>query len=414
MTQTLERALSATLQKRREAGLLRSLTLSPPTSTDFSSNDYLGLARNPRVHERFKAALINASASNTDNAEILGGSTGSRLLSGNNETALNLEAFLASFHNSESALLFNSGYDANVGLLSTIPFPGCTVLYDELIHASVHDGMRRARAGVELKSFAHNDVKDLSRLVWDRIARIQRGELAGGIIIVVESIYSMDGDIAPLHDIVSLMDSVRNRVGDSTGGIYLIVDEAHSTGVCGKEGRGLVCELGLEGKVFARLHTFGKAVGAHGAVILGPSLLREYLINYARPLIYSTSLPFHSLVAIKCSYEVMMEESANLQLKLQGLIRLFRQLVVSLPEGIVAVESHTAIQGIIVPGNKRVSQVCRYLQGKEFDVRPIRSPTVPKGAERLRICLHAHNTSAEIERFFNEVKTGLSTVKGML
>ncbi|KAI8615345.1 putative 8-amino-7-oxononanoate synthase [Chytriomyces sp. MP71] len=409
MTTPLESALASALARRRATGLLRSLTVSPSASVDFSSNDYLGLARSPALHARFKAAL-NAEQ------QPLCGSTGSRLLTGNNSTATELEAFLAAFHRAPSALLFNSGYDANVGLLSTVAVPGSVVLYDELVHASVHDGMRRARKSVVLDSFRHNCLQDLERRVWTHVERMMGDSTIkpAGILIVAESIYSMDGDVAPLKEIVALMESVHARVGDRAGGIYLIVDEAHSTGVCGKQGRGLVCELGLESKVFARLHTFGKAVGAHGAVILGSETLREYLINYARPLIYSTSLSFHSLLAIKCAYEVMIKEADQLQEKLTDLIQVFRQHVNTLPDGIQTVESTTAIQGIIVPGNKRVSDVCKHLQQRGLDVRPIRSPTVPKGAERLRICLHAHNSVAEIEGLFREILVGLGLVQAML
>ncbi|KAJ3281668.1 hypothetical protein HDU79_010581 [Rhizoclosmatium sp. JEL0117] len=410
---TLDSLLSTALNRRRSENLLRSLVIQPQDAKDFASNDYLGLARSTQLHCRFLATLNSELESNREiEGKVLGGSTGSRLLSGNSATAVNLEAFLAHFHNAETALLFNSGYDANLGLFATLPHPGSSVLYDELVHASVHDGLRQCRKGVVIQKWRHNNVGHLEELVWDQVARIESNASVysqlPGIIVVVESIYSMDGDIAPLKQIVNLMD----KVGERAGGLHLIVDEAHSTGVCGPQGRGLVCQLGLEDRVFARLHTFGKAVGAHGAVVLGSATLREFLVNYARPLVYSTSLPMHSLIAIRCAYEFMQEEAENLQLKLTQTIKHFRaQLKLILPSGIESIDSLTAIQGIIVPGNKRVSQVCSYLQSKGYDVRPIRSPTVPKGSERLRICLHAHNSVDEITGLIREIAIACTNIR---
>ncbi|KAI9340281.1 putative 8-amino-7-oxononanoate synthase [Obelidium mucronatum] len=388
--------LEAALSRRRHSGLLRSLTVPPIDSCDFSSNDYLSLARNECIHAHVMQQL--------QSSHLLGGSTGSRLLSGNSKTAVELEDYLATYHNAKSALLFNSGYDANVGLFETLPHPGCAVLYDELVHASVHDGLRRSRPGVVRLAWKHNNIQHLEELVWKQIERIETSvsgdaDLMPGILIVVEAIYSMDGDKAPLVEIVNLTD----RVGMRAGGVHLIVDEAHSTGVCGSGGRGLVAELGLEDRVFVRLHTFGKGVGAHGAVVLGPSVVREYLINYARPLIYSTSLPAHSLITIQCAYHYLEMEANQLQKQLTQTISHFRSALKSLPNDIHAIDSQTAIQGIIVPGNKRVSKVCEYLRESGYDVRPIRSPTVPKGSERLRVCLHIHNSKHEINGLIREI-----------
>ncbi|KAJ3070667.1 hypothetical protein HDU98_006311 [Podochytrium sp. JEL0797] len=388
-TNPLTALLQTSLDRRDSSGLLRSLRITDPTASDFSSNDYLGLARCSNLHNRFLSALSSLH-------QPLHGSTGSRLLSGNSPTAIQLEHHLAAFHRSETALLFNSGYDANLSLFATLPHPGSVVLYDELAHASVHDGLKQCRAGVVVRSWKHNDLGVLEKLVWEHVVRIESlfagKEFMPGIIVMVESIYSMDGDVAPIREIVQLA----QRVGNRGGGLHLIVDEAHSTGVCGENGRGLVCELGLESHAFARLHTFGKAVGSHGAVVLGSSTLRNFLINYARPLVYSTSLPVHSLISIKCAYDQMSKDASELQSKLHQIIHHFRHQLKTMPPGIEAIDSHTAIQAIIVPGNKECSRVCTRLQSKGYDVRPIRSPTVAKGAERLRICLHAHNTMEEV------------------
>ncbi|KAJ3324182.1 hypothetical protein HDU76_013463 [Blyttiomyces sp. JEL0837] len=407
--------LEQSLLKRSQLGLQRNLDLPPAGLIDFTSNDYLGLSRNPEVHALVDECTVKLNSACLqdlglpDRAPDTGlGSTGSRLLSGNSACALSLEAFLAKFHKAPSALLFNSGYDANLSLFSTVPQVGSSILYDELVHASVHDGMKTARTKHK-RAFAHNDVGDLKGVLMEEVERIEtdpafKGKPGPGIIVAVESIYSMDGDIAPLVEIVETLESL----GDRAGGAYLIVDEAHSTGLCGKDGSGLVVELNLQDRIFARLHTFGKAVGAHGSVVVGPKVLREYLVNYARPLIYSTCLPYHSLVSIRCSYAIMENRAVELQEKLKGLIDRFRtSLLKRLPAGISLIPSQSPIQGIIIPGNVAVTEAAKSLRALGFDARPIRSPTVPKGSERLRICLHAHNTLAEIESFAECVGTVL-------
>ncbi|KAJ3190952.1 hypothetical protein HK101_008233 [Irineochytrium annulatum] len=419
----LELRLAAILRKRQNINLKRSIdTPAPRSLVDFSSNDYLGLARNPVLSSLFLESLRSHSSpgcrsSNTSQDAPMMGSTGSRLLTGNSSDALDLEHYLACFHGSkdEKALLFNSGYDANVSLFSCLPQPGSTIIYDSLIHASVHDGMRRSRAAV-VKAFKHNDLADLASVVWAEVERIERdvaaasvhrsGSDAGsGILVAVESIYSMDGDEAPLVGIVGLIESV----GARAGGAYLIVDEAHSTGVRGPQGKGMTVGLGLQDRIFARLHTFGKGVGAHGAVVVGPRVLREYLVNYARPLIYSTSLPLHSLKAIQCSYSFLEQQAEELQLQLDSLIKFFHHTFKGalLPAGCYLLPSNSPIQGIVVPGNAQVSAVAKLLISRGLDCRPIRSPTVPKGTERLRVCLHAHNTREDILLLAKEVKSVL-------
>ncbi|KAJ3413092.1 hypothetical protein HDV05_008546 [Chytridiales sp. JEL 0842] len=471
---SLEAQLQNTIDSRIAKGLLRSLTLSPEHFIDFSSNDYLGLSRHAGLHQDFVDALAappdayctismfdNNSAvikrasssasdfkslrisadhaadltskdpphptstisrtSETSNLRLESsryqmGSTGSRLLTGNTAMAHSLESELAQFHNAESALLFNSGYDANLSLFSTLPQVGSSVVYDELIHASVHDGFKTCRAA-KVRAFKHNDMDSFKTVVMEEVVRIERAVAAGkaglsaksilpGIIVGVESIYSMDGDEAPLVEMVEFIDSIGTRAG----GVYLVVDEAHSTGIRGPEGRGLVSMLGLEKKIFARLHTFGKAVGAHGAAILGPAVLKSYLLNYARPLIYSTSLPIHSLIGIKLSYKWMAKEAQLLQTYLDKLIHHFHLTfgAFNFPPGMEMIPSHSPIQGIVIPGNDQVVYVSKYLRSKGFDIRPIRFPTVPKGAERLRICLHAHNKLEDVEKLAVELGVVLS------
>ncbi|KAI8819350.1 pyridoxal phosphate-dependent transferase [Fimicolochytrium jonesii] len=410
---TLETQLSVALSRRRAQNLLRSTPIPRQGLTDFSSNDYLGLARTPQLHSHFLSALQHQApwqrrrfypgsddayqSSNTTQLprETLG-STGSRLLTGNSSTALDLEQYLADYHSSPSALLFNSGYDANLSLLSTLPQPDGGVLHDEFVHASMHDGIRMCRARREnVRSFRHNDVEDLENVLVHMLGSEEEAAQNGRkycktVVVAIESLYSMDGDIAPLREIATLLSRFDGRA-------ILVVDEAHSTGTYGAGGRGLVSHLGLESKVFARLHTFGKAVGAHGAVVLGPAVLREYLCNYARPLVYSTMMAGHALLAIRCAYEVMEGEAEARQARLNGLIEVFKSAMRDLPPTVELLHSDTMVQGIVFPGNANVVMLAKVLQDKRFDVRPIRSPTVPVGTERVRVCLHAHNTAEEIQ-----------------
>lgn len=360
------------LLSRSESGLLRSLKVHSHL-VDFCSNDYLGFTRSVVLKQKIDDQLKYFTGS-------VAGSTGSRLLSGNSVFTVEVEDMIARFHNAEAGLIFNSGYDANLSLFSALPQRGDLIIYDELIHASVHDGMRLSKA--EKISFAHNDVADLEEKL--RESRNQSG--VNQIFVGVESLYSMDGDVALLGEMTDLCDQY---------GACFIVDEAHATGVMGKEGRGLVQELGLEDRVFARMHTFGKALGCHGAIVLGSKTLREYLVNFARPLIYSTALPAHSLAAVKCAY-TMLSTAEEERAKLIELIYLFQSIPLKAAE-CMKLKSDSPIQGIIVPGNERCRSAALLLQQNGFDVRPILSPTVPKGKERLRICIHAFNTAEEIK-----------------
>lgn len=252
----LERALQLLLDRRRTQSTLRNLTLPiplPPGShqVDFSSNDFLSLSTSPLLKSSFLKELSSS------NLPI--GSGGSRLLDGNSQYAECLESEIACFHRAESGLLFNSGFDANAGFFACVPQPGDALVYDELIHASVHDGMRLSRSS-ERVSFKHNCVADLRKVLLKCLAgsdSLREGR--SHVIIAVEAVYSMDGDLAPLREIV---ETVKETLPAGSG--YIIVDEAHSTGIIGPHGRGLVCELGLEDEIFARLHTFGKGLACNG------------------------------------------------------------------------------------------------------------------------------------------------------
>ncbi len=379
--------LNQGLQKRIAEGSLRNLSVKK-NLVDFCSNDYLGFARSRELDE----AITNSPY--YGNGGI--GSTGSRLISGNSAFAEDLENYIAKFHKAEAGLIFNSGYDANVGLFSCIAKKGDTILYDALIHASVHDGMRMGIAYTH--AFRHNDVSHLE----EKLKTAQ-----GNIFIAVESVYSMDGDEAPLKEMAALAEKYNAA---------LLVDEAHATGVYGEKGEGKVVELGLQDKVLARIHTFGKALGCHGGIVIGDGVLRNYLINFARSFIYTTALPMHSLIAVKCAYELLQTDYYKQQKqKLEKNVEHFKSLLLAcidnyqivpypkgegLDEGIKAINfvaSSSPIQAIIIEGNENVKSLALSIQQKGYDARAIVGPTVPKGKERIRICLHSFNSEKEIK-----------------
>lgn len=345
------------LKARKQEGTLRSLSCLDGM-IDFYSNDYLGLSK--QTH------LLNHS---------IAGSTGSRLISGNSVEAERCETFLAEYFGVESSLVFNSGYDANLGFFGSVPQKGDTIIYDQFIHASVRDGIRLSNA--KAYSFEHNSIEDLEN-------KIQRAE--GTVYVAVESLYSMDGDISPLERIAEICVKY---------GVYLIVDEAHAAGVFGK---GLVDKLGLSEKVFARLVTFGKAFGCHGAAILGPLALKEFLVNFARSFIYTTALPpsTYTLIQQQCSLDFV-----QLQLKLQANIRLFRS---NLERFNFKSDERSPIQIVTFGSILKTKQIAEIIQKKGIAVKPIYSPTVNKGAECIRICLHAFNSAEEIEELCTLLK----------
>ena len=347
------------LNERKEQALYRSLQV-PKGLIDFCSNDYLSFARKQRGMQPSYGH----------------GATGSRSISGNTVYAEKLEQFIADFHGAEAGLLFNSGYDANLGLFSCIARKTDTLICDELIHASIIDGCRLSYA-VRYR-FAHNDTRDLEKKLKNA---------KGNIFVAVESVYSMDGDTAPLVDIAGLCKKFR---------AHLIVDEAHATGVFGQQGRGLVNAFGLEKEVFARVHTFGKAMGCHGAIVLGSDVLRNYLVNFARSFIFTTALPMHSLKIIWDAYDQLLEGVFNNQ-HLHRLIQHFKKGL-ELRGDIYLINSISPVQSLVIPGSKRCREVASFLQYNGFDVRAISPPSVPVGKERLRISLHMHNSFEQVDQ----------------
>lgn len=352
--------LDKKLEERVRARALRSL-ITNGNKVDFCSNDYLGIVRNKIIEKYISHDLSH-------------GSTGSRLLSGNYKLIEETEKKIADFHQADAGLIFNSGYDANTGLLSSVPQKNDAIIYDKLCHASLRDGIRLSFANSF--SFYHNDLNDLEK-------KLSAAENNDQRFVVTESVFSMDGDFAPLTEMIYLCEKYN---------ALLIVDEAHATGVVGEKGEGLVQQLGLQKKCFARIHTYGKACGAHGAIILGSEKLKKYLINFSRQFIYSTALPPAGISAISISYD-LFPAMKNERDHIRELIHAFK-----IPEiKYEILQSETPIQIVIIPGNEEVKNVAQMLQKKSFDVRPILYPTVPKGQERLRIVLHSFNSVSEVE-----------------
>lgn len=366
------------INTRIQRKALRVLT-NVPTGVDFSSNDYLGFAKNEAIFEATHQYLL------TNNFKK-NGATGSRLLSGNHLLYPLLETTLCEVHVTESATIFNSGYDANIGFFSSVPQRGDIILYDEYIHASIRDGIQMSSA--KAYKFRHNSIAHLGEL----LGRFQTETTE--IYVVTESIFSMDGDSPNMVSIAEICNQHQ---------AYLIVDEAHAIGVFGENGVGLVQELGLQSMVFARIITFGKALGCHGAAVLGSSQLQTYLINFARSLIYTTALSPHALASIKTGYETL-RASPIYKERLEKNIRFFNAEITRLALPIYSnetnasgfIKSHSAIHSCIISGNTKVKKIATALQEKGFDVKAILSPTVPEGQERLRFCLHSYNSEEEI------------------
>ncbi len=361
----LNKLLEESLHKRKKDDSFRSLKLVDSSLIDFSSNDYLGLAQSPALRERIQEKHKTVEYPKN-------GSTGSRLLTGNYSFIEEAEQELANIFNAESALLFSSGYNANLSVLSSVPKRGDTILYDEKSHASIKDAMRLSLA--KHYSFRHNDADDLEK-------KIQQAE--GSVFVVVESVYSMDGDLCPLN-IFSFICLKHNA--------HLVVDEAHSTGVYGALGSGLSCQLGLDKAIPIRIYTFGKGMGVHGACVVGSKQLKDYLINFARPFIYTTAPDVHSVVSIIESFEYL-KSHIHLQATLQENVKIFKE---TLNNNSLLTPGESAIQSFLIPGNNAVKKAAQTLQQKGFDVRPILSPTVASGSERLRIIIHTYNTKSEI------------------
>lgn len=362
--------LSDKLETRKQNRSLRILP-QPNDLIDFASNDYIGFSKSEAIFNSTHQFLLDHSIKSN-------GATGSRLLSGNHTLYTEAENYIAQFHQSESALLFNSGYDANVGFFSSVPQKGDLILYDELCHASIRDGIQLTNA--KSYKFKHNDFEDLELLIQRNPNTL--------IYIVTETVFSMDGDCPNMEELVALSEKHN---------CYLVVDEAHALGIFGDKGEGLIQHLYLEDKIFARIMTFGKGLGCHGAVVLGSDELKSYLVNFARSFIYTTGLSPHSVATILMGYHHLEKDRNALELLRENIV-FFNQVKKMLYLNPLFVRSKSAIQSVIIPGNEKVKNIANALQQNGFDVKAILSPTVPEGQERLRFCLHSYNSKEEMTK----------------
>jgi len=373
--------LSAKLEARKQNNAFRQLQFNS-NPIDFASNDYLGFSKSETIFHESHTFL-------TENNILQNGATGSRLISGNHSLYEQTENFIAEFHDAESALIFNSGYGANVGFFSSVPQKGDLILFDELCHASIRDGIQLSHA--KSYKFTHNDFEDLERLISKHPETT--------IYIVTESVFSMDGDTPNLEELVSISEKYNS---------YLVIDEAHALGVFGENGQGLLQEYRLHDKIFARIMTFGKGLGCHGAAILGSSELKNYLINFARSFIYTTGLSPHSVATILVAYQNLSKCQIEIQ-KLRHNISFFNQQKNLLSLKPLFVRSKSAIQSAVIPGNENVKNIANQLQRNGFDVKAILSPTVPEGQERLRICIHSYNSDQEMSKVLELLGDFLNT-----
>ncbi|EGG05179.1 uncharacterized protein MELLADRAFT_116914 [Melampsora larici-populina 98AG31] len=411
MSNSLNQRLQETLENRIKSSSLRTLDTSSSSSSssiiDFSSNDYLSFSKSNHLNQRFQSNLKDSKLSSF-------GPSSSRLLDGNTSLHLNLESTLSSFFKGSSALLYNSGYDANLSIWSTIGSLNDYILFDEFLHASFHDGMRFSRTKPKNRiKFKHNDLSDFkSKLAKsfneDQDLRIGKSNLFIGI----ESLYSMNGDLCPIQELVQIIQPFNQN-----DNIHLIIDEAHSTGLYDQSGQGLVLSLNLQDHCLIRLYTFGKSAACSGAVVITSSLIRNYLINYSRPLIYSSTLPHMNIIAIQTVIDHFQSDhhtkavlqlqtlSSYLKTKLENLTSTNRSLSNKIsihpPTKTNPTNSQTQTQFFspIFPiyTNQPIQLSKFLLLNHQIRVRPIRFPTVPIGHELVRICLNSDLSLNQID-----------------
>ncbi len=368
--------LSEKLNQRIQQNALRTIQV-PDFEVDFFSNDYLGFAKNQEIVAAIDNLLVEKQISTL-------GSTGSRLISGNSEWIQQTEQYLAKYHQTEAALLFNSGYDANLGLLSSVPQKGDLVLYDALVHASILDGIRLSHATAY--KYPHLDDVVLEEMLQKFEHQYQH------VYVVTESVFSMDGDSPDLNNWTKLLQKHH---------AFGIVDEAHALGLYPK---GLVQHLNLQEQIFARVFTFGKAIGTHGAAIVGSQILIQYLVNFARSFIYTTAPSTHQVTNIWVAYHYL-EKSNAIIVAIKENIQWYQELMKQyFPE---VITNHTPIQVIPIGGNEATKQVVNQLKKEGFGVKEVLHPTVPKGTERIRICLHSYNTQKEIKDLVLSLKKSI-------
>jgi 8-amino-7-oxononanoate synthase len=370
----IEKRLTSELTEISADGLMR--TLRAPSGVDFSSNDYLSLARDSRVTEAARSALKGGTA----------GSTGSRLLRGERKLFADAEKSFADWKGTEASLYFATGYQANIGVLQTVLKKGDGVFSDSLNHASLIDGIRLGKA--ERHVYPHLDFKRLAEL-------LKAFDGSGEKFVVTESLFSMDGDIAPLSELANVC-----RENEAN----LIVDEAHAVGLFGKSGSGLIEESGIADDVFLSVNTAGKALGVSGAFVAGSETSISYLINRCRSFIFSTAPMPACAAAILTSISIIRDEPAGRQ-KLQSICRRFEDLLAERNIGDGSTLTH--IVPLIIGDSSDAVRIADQLQESGYDVRAIRPPTVPPGTARLRISLNTGHTEQVLISFVECLKEAL-------
>jgi 8-amino-7-oxononanoate synthase len=374
--QEFEDRLAATLTELRGAGLLRQMRL--PRGVDLVSNDYLGLTEHPYLNEAMRAALDDLPT----------GSGGSRLLRGHHEIFEIIEDQLASFSGSEAALLFGSGYAANIGLLQAIVSPNDLIVSDERNHASLIDGIRLTKAATII--YPHQDLNALE----SALAKPRKGRA----IVITESVFSMDGDLTPLSEVCAIAERA---------GAVVIVDEAHATGLYGARGSGRVEELGLRDRVVATMHTGGKALGSGGAWVAGSRALRDVMVNRARSFIFSTA-PLPVLGAALRAGLHLVEREPQRRREVHRKSSLLRG---ALADAGVPSGGASMIVPILAGSNEAALALQSGLMDAGFDVRAVRPPSVPVGTARLRVTVRFPIDDADLLRFASEVARLTHSVK---
>jgi 8-amino-7-oxononanoate synthase len=374
VTSKLLQRVTNRLEEIEAKGLRRELR--PPFGVDLSSNDYLGLSQHPRLKQAMTEAVMLEGC----------GATASRLLRGERECFAAIEKRFARFKKTERALFFGSGYAANVGALTTFLEEGDVVFTDELNHASLIDGIRLSKA--QRVIFHHCNIEALNRAIFETSCDGQR-------FLVTESLFSMNGDIAPLREYARVC-----RESD----MELIVDEAHAVGVYGERGSGLIENFKLDEDVFLSINTCGKALGVCGAFAAGPAWAIEYLVQRARPFIFSTAPPPAVAAALNAALDVI-EEEPETRAKLLSLARVLRGALRE--KGIEIPVGQSQIISIIIGESEKVVEIASKLQAEGFDARAIRPPTVPEGTARLRVSVNVGLDEETLLRFASSVKKAM-------
>ncbi|EIW57850.1 PLP-dependent transferase [Trametes versicolor FP-101664 SS1] len=391
--------MNQALETRRKHQIpVLDLAKPVPAGPDVYTNDFLSLTNDPDLRQLFLDKL--------NKSPRVFGVAGSRLLGGNSSDHLDFETRMARFFESPAALLFNSGYDANVAFWHSVPQQGDVIVLDELVHASSRDGMAISRASKSLYLFTHNSPTSFEECVLRAIK--EHPSIAQGkntLFVAVEATYSMDGDFAPLPDIVRVVEKYVPKQS-----AHILVDEAHSTGVFGPQGRGLVHHLGLQDRIHTVLHTFGKGRALTGAVFVTSPIIRQYVINYGRPFIYTTALPISLICGLNASFDYLEGPVGDhRRSELRRLCEYFRaaleEALKPFPSNLLSLRDRTLPAGypsdIISPITPIMTsypmQLSDFLNSLGYAVQGIPYPVVPRGEERIRISVHALHTEAELD-----------------